>query len=149
MWATWLHMTIRWKIIHCMEPCNPCHFFITHEQAHLQASPIWHAHTHTHTHTHTQFLYDEWAHPYFISIEEYERLCAATGKLSAISGANWVRQHIENDLHLRKDTCNNKKVRERDLLTTKRGFSKRRAVRGYRRVISEVCRSLIPSFRSV
>ena len=21
-----------------------------------------------------QFLYDEWAHPYFISIEEYERL---------------------------------------------------------------------------
>ena len=21
-----------------------------------------------------QFLYDEWAHPYFVSIEEYERL---------------------------------------------------------------------------
>ena len=24
-----------------------------------------------------QFLYDEWAHPYFISIEEYERLMQA------------------------------------------------------------------------
>ena len=35
--------------------------------------------------------YDEWAHPYFISIEEYERLCGKTGKLTSISGANWVK----------------------------------------------------------
>ena len=38
-----------------------------------------------------QFLYDEWAHPYFISIEEYERLCTKTGKLDSVSGANWVK----------------------------------------------------------
>jgi len=41
-----------------------------------------------------KFLYDEWAHPYFISIEEYERLCAKTGKLTAVSGANWVKETI-------------------------------------------------------
>jgi MPBQ/MSBQ methyltransferase len=41
-----------------------------------------------------QFLYDEWAHPYFISIEEYERLCGKTGQLTAISGANWVKETI-------------------------------------------------------
>lgn len=41
-----------------------------------------------------QFLYDEWAHPYFISIEEYERLCAKTGKLESVSGANWVKETI-------------------------------------------------------
>jgi len=41
-----------------------------------------------------QFLYDEWAHPYFISIEEYERLCTKTGKLEAVSGANWVKETI-------------------------------------------------------
>ena len=60
-----------------------------------------HHHTHTHTNGHQeftadekkklQFLYDEWAHPYFISIEEYERLCGKTGQLTAISGANWVK----------------------------------------------------------
>merc|ERR1719183_2905205 len=41
-----------------------------------------------------QFLYDEWAHPYFVSIEEYERLCTGTGKLGAVSGANWVKETI-------------------------------------------------------
>jgi len=41
-----------------------------------------------------QFLYDEWAHPYFISIEEYERLCTKTGKLDSVSGANWVKETI-------------------------------------------------------
>lgn len=41
-----------------------------------------------------QFLYDEWAHPYFISIEEYQRLCSGTGKLQAVSGANWVKETI-------------------------------------------------------
>mmetsp|Transcript_14789 Transcript_14789/g.50410 ORF Transcript_14789/g.50410 Transcript_14789/m.50410 type:complete len:422 (+) Transcript_14789:120-1385(+) len=41
-----------------------------------------------------KFLYEEWAHPYFISIEEYERHCKKTGKLEAISGANWVKETI-------------------------------------------------------
>lgn len=41
-----------------------------------------------------QFLYEEWAHPYFISYQEYERLCKSTGVLTAVSGANWVKETI-------------------------------------------------------
>ncbi|KAG1672142.1 hypothetical protein FOA52_001730 [Chlamydomonas sp. UWO 241] len=31
-----------------------------------------------------QFLYDEWAHPYFISIQEFERLMEGSGKMEAV-----------------------------------------------------------------
>lgn len=40
------------------------------------------------------FLYKEWAHPYFISIEEYERLCQGTGQLEKVSGEDWVKETI-------------------------------------------------------
>lgn len=40
-----------------------------------------------------QFLYDEWAHPYFVSVEEYERLAAGAG-LARVAGANWVKETI-------------------------------------------------------
>merc|ERR1712232_306778 len=39
----------------------------------------------------SKFLYEEWTHPYFISIEAYEELIAATGVMNVAKTAIWVR----------------------------------------------------------
>ncbi|GFR44410.1 hypothetical protein Agub_g5643 [Astrephomene gubernaculifera] len=46
-----------------------------------------------------QFLYDEWAHPYFISIQEFERLMKGTGTLQDVSAANWTRNTLASWRH--------------------------------------------------
>lgn len=45
------------------------------------------------------FLYAEWTHPYFISIEEYRRLMLGTGSLTGIQTADWTAQTIASWLH--------------------------------------------------
>ena len=45
------------------------------------------------------FLYSEWTHPYFISIEEYRRLMEGTNKLSQIKTDDWTPQTISSWLH--------------------------------------------------
>ncbi|KAK9841769.1 hypothetical protein WJX81_001783 [Elliptochloris bilobata] len=37
-----------------------------------------------------QFLYDEWAHPFFVSVQEYSRLLEATGKVEAVAIDDWT-----------------------------------------------------------
>ena len=49
--------------------------------------------------TQLQFLYDEWAHPYFISYEEYGRIMERTGVLASVRAANWVRETINSWRH--------------------------------------------------
>ncbi|KXZ49093.1 hypothetical protein GPECTOR_23g25 [Gonium pectorale] len=46
-----------------------------------------------------QFLYDEWAHPYFISIEEFGRLMNGTGKLEKVHTANWNKNTLASWRH--------------------------------------------------
>lgn len=46
-----------------------------------------------------QFLYDEWAHPYFISYEEYARIMEATGTMEKVSGEDWVKNTIASWRH--------------------------------------------------
>ncbi|GIL75531.1 hypothetical protein Vretifemale_5307, partial [Volvox reticuliferus] len=46
-----------------------------------------------------QFLYDEWAHPYFISIQEFERLMKGTGKLQDVKTDNWNRNTLASWRH--------------------------------------------------
>ncbi|GAB4814911.1 hypothetical protein N2152v2_001957 [Parachlorella kessleri] len=46
-----------------------------------------------------KFLYDEWAHPYFVSIEEYERIMKATGKLDAVDTDDWTAPTINSWRH--------------------------------------------------
>ncbi|KAG1676388.1 hypothetical protein FOA52_001183 [Chlamydomonas sp. UWO 241] len=41
-----------------------------------------------------QFLYDEWAHPYFISIQEFVRLMEGTGQLEGIASDDWSKQTL-------------------------------------------------------
>ena len=38
-----------------------------------------------------RFLYEEWSHPYFISVEEYGRLVAGTGVMSNVHLEDWAR----------------------------------------------------------
>ena len=38
------------------------------------------------------YLYGEWTHPYFISIDEYARIMERTGKLSDVSTDDWNEQ---------------------------------------------------------
>jgi MPBQ/MSBQ methyltransferase len=38
--------------------------------------------------------YEEWAHPYFISYQEYERIADRTGALEKVKGENWVKETI-------------------------------------------------------
>jgi MPBQ/MSBQ methyltransferase len=45
------------------------------------------------------FLYEEWAHPYFVSIEEYVRLMEGTEKMATVGSANWVRETIRSWRH--------------------------------------------------
>uniref|UniRef100_A0A6U2CZN2 Methyltransferase domain-containing protein n=1 Tax=Hemiselmis andersenii TaxID=464988 RepID=A0A6U2CZN2_HEMAN len=40
------------------------------------------------------FLYEEWAHPYFVSYEEYGRLMKGTGKMEQVREENWVKETI-------------------------------------------------------
>ena len=45
------------------------------------------------------FLYAEWTHPYFISIEEYARLMLGTGKLETVVTDDWAVQTIPSWRH--------------------------------------------------
>lgn len=40
------------------------------------------------------FLYGEWTHPYFISIEEYSRLMEGTGVLEEVSNDDWAKVRL-------------------------------------------------------
>lgn len=46
-----------------------------------------------------QFLYDEWAHPYFISKEAYGSLCQETGKLGDVTISDWTTPTIDSWRH--------------------------------------------------
>lgn len=46
-----------------------------------------------------QFLYDEWAHPYFISKEEYGRIAHRTGELEDIVVSDWTAPTIASWRH--------------------------------------------------
>jgi MPBQ/MSBQ methyltransferase len=46
-----------------------------------------------------QFLYDEWAHPYFISKEEYARLLEGTGECKQVKAADWNTETIDSWRH--------------------------------------------------
>lgn len=46
-----------------------------------------------------QFLYDEWAHPYFVSKEEYGRIASATGQLKDVVVADWTAPTIASWRH--------------------------------------------------
>jgi MPBQ/MSBQ methyltransferase len=46
-----------------------------------------------------QFLYDEWAHPYFVSKEEYGRICQSTGQLDDIVISDWTAPTIDSWRH--------------------------------------------------
>jgi MPBQ/MSBQ methyltransferase len=46
-----------------------------------------------------QFLYDEWAHPYFISIEDYCALAENTGVMKNVESDDWSKQTIVSWRH--------------------------------------------------
>merc|ERR1712151_260843 len=46
-----------------------------------------------------RFLYEEWTHPYFISIQEYEKLIDGTGVMNEVKTANWVDETIASWRH--------------------------------------------------
>ncbi|KAL3140222.1 hypothetical protein ABBQ38_004497 [Trebouxia sp. C0009 RCD-2024] len=46
-----------------------------------------------------QFLYDEWAHPYFISNLEFGRLMEGTGKLQSVEVEDWTQPTIDSWRH--------------------------------------------------
>ena len=46
-----------------------------------------------------KFLYEEWAHPYFISYEEYERLLQGTGTMSRTASEDWVKNTLVSWRH--------------------------------------------------
>jgi len=46
-----------------------------------------------------RFLYDEWTHPYFISIEKYAELIDATGLMNTPTTADWNEQTIYSWRH--------------------------------------------------
>lgn len=46
-----------------------------------------------------QFLYDEWAHPYFISKEDYGRICQSTSQLDDIVISDWTAPTIDSWRH--------------------------------------------------
>ena len=45
------------------------------------------------------FLYAEWTHPYFISIQEYEKLMLGTGKLKEVKTDDWAIPTIPSWRH--------------------------------------------------
>ena len=46
-----------------------------------------------------KFLYEEWTHPYFISIESYAELIEGTGVMEKVRTADWVRETIASWRH--------------------------------------------------
>lgn len=46
-----------------------------------------------------KFLYEEWTHPYFISIEKYAELIGATGMMNPVTTADWVDETIASWRH--------------------------------------------------
>lgn len=46
-----------------------------------------------------QFLYDEWAHPFFISIQEFERLMKGTGAMDVVTTDDWTAQTLPSWHH--------------------------------------------------
>lgn len=46
-----------------------------------------------------QFLYDEWAHPFFISYQEFCRMMEGTGKMEAVEAEDWTPQTIDSWRH--------------------------------------------------
>lgn len=46
-----------------------------------------------------KFLYEEWTHPYFISIEAYKELIDATGMMNEVTTADWVDETIASWRH--------------------------------------------------
>ena len=46
-----------------------------------------------------QFLYEEWAHPYFVSYEDYERLMRNTNVMEKVQGENWMKNTIASWRH--------------------------------------------------
>jgi len=46
-----------------------------------------------------KFLYEEWTHPYFISIEKYAELIEGTGMMESVGTADWVRETIASWRH--------------------------------------------------
>ena len=49
--------------------------------------------------TNLNYLYKEWAHPYFISIDAYAELMGGTGKMGRIDTDDWTRQTIASWRH--------------------------------------------------
>ncbi|CAM9200019.1 unnamed protein product [Heterosigma akashiwo] len=45
------------------------------------------------------FLYSEWTHPHFISIEDYVKLIKGTGKMEKVGSANWADETIPSWRH--------------------------------------------------
>ena len=45
------------------------------------------------------FLYREWAHPYFISYEEYARICERSGVIAKVETADWAKETLPSWRH--------------------------------------------------
>src|SRR3546814_20837421 len=43
-----------------------------------------------------QYLYDEWTHPFFISIEDYADIMRETKQLTRIETADWTQQKLQS-----------------------------------------------------
>lgn len=46
-----------------------------------------------------QYLYEEWTHPYFISVEDWAALMEGTGVVEPVKTANWVKETIRSWRH--------------------------------------------------
>eukprot|EP00560_Eucampia_antarctica_P009172 CAMPEP_0197828054 /NCGR_PEP_ID=MMETSP1437-20131217/4701_1 /TAXON_ID=49252 ORGANISM="Eucampia antarctica, Strain CCMP1452" /NCGR_SAMPLE_ID=MMETSP1437 /ASSEMBLY_ACC=CAM_ASM_001096 /LENGTH=337 /DNA_ID=CAMNT_0043429133 /DNA_START=300 /DNA_END=1313 /DNA_ORIENTATION=- len=46
-----------------------------------------------------KFLYEEWTHPYFISIEKYKEIIDETGLMNGVTTADWVDETIASWRH--------------------------------------------------
>lgn len=46
-----------------------------------------------------QYLYEEWTHPYFISVEEWAGLMEGTGLVEPVKTENWVKETIKSWRH--------------------------------------------------
>src|SRR3546814_565201 len=46
-----------------------------------------------------QYLYDEWTHPFFISIEDYADIMRETKQLARIDTADWTQQTLPSWRH--------------------------------------------------
>ncbi|GBF99015.1 S-adenosyl-L-methionine-dependent methyltransferase [Raphidocelis subcapitata] len=46
-----------------------------------------------------RFLYEEWAHPFFISIEEFVRIMEGTGKMETVGAEDWTPQTLPSWRH--------------------------------------------------